>query len=45
MEERRVGYENIYTESKEGSVNHARLYTQNPPFFFLENEKGYFFSF
>jgi len=25
MEERRVGYENIYTESKEGSVNHARL--------------------
>jgi PP-loop superfamily ATP-utilizing enzyme len=41
MEERRVGYENIYTESKEGSVNHARLYTQkknhdlSPPFFFL----------
>ena len=36
MEERRVGYENIYTESKEGSVNHARLYTQKPPppFFF-----------
>ena len=42
MEERRVGYDqNIYTESKEGSVNHARLYTQkknhdlSPPFFFL----------